>query len=67
MSVQSVMNPLFKMYEMIYVVTWGCDENEKRVTVASEKQARVLFANLKRQYDASLWTWSRDNVIQKIA
>ena len=61
-------NPLFKVYDCIFVVSWKQkDGQECRVTVASEKQARTLFADLKRCQDVELYAWHADNRILKIA
>ena len=64
-----MLSSLFKIYDKLFVVTWKQKDGEEcRVTVACEKSAKVLFANLKQKHDdAQLYVWSSENVIKQLA
>ena len=62
-----VKNPFFKIYSTIFVVSWIMHNEDNRVSVPSESEARQLFANLKSKYDTCLLAIHSDGTYEKLA
>ena len=62
-----VTNPLFKIFSKIFVVSWVMHDEENRVTVSSEMEAKQLFAKLRSKYETSLIACYADGTFEKIA